>query len=301
MAIGACGIACDACQLMLRGICSTCGPGGSPEAERKIAAQKRILGAPCPILACARQRGIAHCLRDCAAFPCESFKAGPYPFAAGFLAMQARRRGQNPAAWAPDGSRLKVAEAHWRRLDGLDLELVCNRTLFERTAEGGLAFRFLNEEVRLDIAGRRLLRLERGAWQACDDPLLELAAVLYIGGVRDIYPLGREIVGAKDLKEGHFFQGPHALKTAPLLARFGADPQGFRRAAERLGGEPVPMADHAFRLKPFPRVPLYYLLWTADAEFPARMSVLFDRSIEECLAADAIWGLVNRVSDALLR
>jgi hypothetical protein len=29
--------------------------------------------------------------------------------------------------------------------------------------------------------------------------------------------------------------------------------------------------------------------------------VLFDRSIEELLSADAIWGLVNRVSTALLQ
>jgi hypothetical protein len=50
----------------------------------------------------------------------------------------------------------------------------------------------------------------------------------------------------------------------------------------------------------FPRVPLYYLLWEGDEEFPARMSVLFERSIEESLAADAIWALVTRVSSSLL-
>jgi hypothetical protein len=37
-----------------------------------------------------------------------------------------------------------------------------------------------------------------------------------------------------------------------------------------------------------------------DEEFPARMSVLFERSIEDVLAADAIWALVNRVSAELL-
>jgi len=48
-------------------------------------------------------------------------------------------------------------------------------------------------------------------------------------------------------------------------------------------------------------VHLYYLLWEADDEFPARMSVLFERSIENVMAADAIWGLVNRVSTELLK
>ena len=61
------------------------------------------------------------------------------------------------------------------------------------------------------------------------------------------------------------------------------------------------MADSAWRLKPFPRIHLYYLLWEGDDEFPPRLSVLFDRSIENVLAADAIWGLVTRVSTALVK
>ncbi len=61
------------------------------------------------------------------------------------------------------------------------------------------------------------------------------------------------------------------------------------------------MADAAYRLLPFPRVSLYYLLWQGDAEFEPRMSVLFDRTIEAVFSADAIWGLVGRVSTALLQ
>ena len=62
MSTGACGINCDVCRLNVLGVCSTCGPGRSPEAQRKIAAQVRILGGPCPILECASIRGIDHCL-----------------------------------------------------------------------------------------------------------------------------------------------------------------------------------------------------------------------------------------------
>jgi hypothetical protein len=46
---------------------------------------------------------------------------------------------------------------------------------------------------------------------------------------------------------------------------------------------------------------VYYLFWQGDAEFDPRISVLFDRSIEEVFSADAIWGLVSRVSTALLQ
>jgi len=189
---------------------------------------------------------------------------------------------------------------YWDGLQQADLPQLCARTQFAPTGEGRVLFRFLNEEVMVDVTGRCLRRLKSGRWKRTDDPLLELATVLYLINVKDVYPLGRDIVGPKDLKEGHFFQGPHELKIAPLLERFGNDIQGFLKSAESLCGDPVDMADAAFRLKPFPRVPLYYLLWEGDEEFPPRMSVLFERSIEETLAADAIWGLVSRVSMALL-
>jgi hypothetical protein len=214
--------------------------------------------------------------------------------------MQERHR-QEPPAYASDGSKVKVADGYWNQLKSKDPLLLCNQTLFTPAPDGRLIFRFLSEEVMVDRRSGCLLRLNDGRWEKTDDPLLELATVLYLINVQDVYPLGRDIVGPKDLKEGHFFQGPHELKIAPLLDRYGKDAGGFRDAAERLSGEPVDMADAAFRLKPFPRIHLYYLLWEADGEFPPRMSVLFDRSIEKILPADAIWGLVNRVSTALLK
>jgi len=152
----------------------------------------------------------------------------------------------------------------------------------------------------IDIENRCLKRSGETGWETTDDPLLELVTVMYLINTNDIHPIGRDIVGVKDLKEGHFFQGPHALRTDPLLKHYGCNLKGFRRAAEYLEGEVRDMADAAYRLSPFPRIHLYYLLWEGDEEFEPRLAVLFDRSIENVLAADAIWALVNRVSTALL-
>ena len=80
MPTGSCGINCDVCKLNLLGTCSSCGPGKSPEAEQKLAAQQRLFGSTCGILACARMNQIDYCLRDCRQFPCDNFSNGPYPF-----------------------------------------------------------------------------------------------------------------------------------------------------------------------------------------------------------------------------
>ncbi len=215
--------------------------------------------------------------------------------------MQARRRKQLPPAFAPDKSPLDVPAHFWNDLQKKDMDTLCNLTLFQPVSTYQMAFHFLNEDVLVDFKARCLKRDNGRGWETTPDPLLELVTVIYLNNVKMLYPLGKEIVGVKDLKEAHFFQGPHALKIQPLLARYGRDIRSFKDAANYLEGRPMDMADAAYQLFPFPRVPVYFLLWQADAEFDSRISVLFDRSIEEVFAADGIWGLVNRVSTALLQ
>ncbi len=205
-----------------------------------------------------------------------------------------------PPADVLDGYQITVDGEYWTRLQQKDPLLICNQTLFRPHSTEQLLFDFLGQPVMVDLTARCLKRPEGGQWEKSDDPLLELVTVLYLNNVSDLYPLGTDIVGPQDLKEGHFFRGPHALQTGALLERYGHHADGFRRAAENLQGQRVAMADDAYRLLPFPRLPLYYLLWEADEEFGPRMTILFDRCIEKILAADAIWALVNRVSAELL-
>jgi hypothetical protein len=300
MATGACGICCDVCKLHVLGLCSTCGPGTSDTGIRKREGQERLLGAPCPILACAGVNGIEHCLRDCGQFPCENFTSGPYPFSRGFLEMQGRRREESNRTYAPDGSHLDVDAEYWNAAAGRDRTALCHLTFFELVDGGRMQFPFLGTPVQVDFESRCLRRKKEEAWLPTRDPLLEMVAVIYLASVRELLPMGKDIVGVKDLKEGHFFAGPHVLQLDPLVQRFGTSPGAFRKAAAHLNGTPMEMADAAFRLLPFPRIPIYYLLWQGDAEFKPRIQVLFDRSIETVLAADAIWALVNRVSRALV-
>jgi hypothetical protein len=214
--------------------------------------------------------------------------------------MQKQRPKQLSPAFAPDQDRVNVAPEYWDELQKKEVNTLCNLTLFNADSVSQLRFRFLNEDILVDLKDRCLKRSGVNDWEKTDDSLLELVTVIYLINVKQAYPIGKDIVGTKDLKEAHFFQGPHALKVGSLIERYGHDLKGFREAAEYLGGESLDMADAAYKLLPFPRIPLYYLLWEGDDEFKPRINVLFDRSIEKIFAADAIWGLVTRVSSALL-
>ena len=131
-----------------------------------------------------------------------------------------------------------------------------------------------------------------------DNPLLELVCLVYLLNAGPEH-ISQEMISVQELKSAHFFTGPHELKVKPLLKRYGNDLDGFKKAAEGLGGEALDLAGAAYKFLAFPKVPLYYLFWAGDDEFDPRLSILFDRSIEHHLAADAIWGLVNLVSDIL--
>lgn len=187
----------------------------------------------------------------------------------------------------------------WKDLAGLNLSQVCDRCLAVAEGTDRLVLPFLGCSLQVDISRRRLDFPQGDRLGLTGDSLLELMTLGYLcqTGSGDV---AGEMVGVKDLKEGHFFQGPHALPLDLPLARFGRDTQRFRAAAARLQGEPLDLADAAFAFSPYPKIPIYCLLWEGDEEFPAEMKVLFDRSIEHHLQADAIWGIVHLVVKALL-
>jgi len=299
---GACGVNCDLCRLRLLGTCSTCGSGKSREAEAKRAAQERLFGQPCPVLACAIMNKVDYCLRDCLQFPCDNFSCGPYPFSRSFLDMQQRRLAELPPALDPNGRPLNVPQQYWETLAERDTRQVCNATLVEADGKGRFHFRFLDRRVRVTPSLRVLEEAGAGGgWHQVNDPLLELTTLTYLTATEKIFPLANRLAGIKDLKQGFYFQGRHVLPVSPLLERFGDDPGGFADACRLLEGVPAQMADLGFRLLPFPRLPVYFLYWQAADDFRARIDVLFDCSVENIFTAPAIWILVRRMVIALLQ
>ena len=89
-------------------------------------------------------------------------------------------------------------------------------------------FHFLQEDVLVDIKNRCLKRPNNNSWEKTNDPLLELITLLYLIKVDSLHPMGKDMVGTKDLKEAHFFKGYHDLQLGPLLERYGNDIDGFK-------------------------------------------------------------------------
>jgi hypothetical protein len=194
-------------------------------------------------------------------------------------------------AKTPTGEIIKVPADYWDKLKKRNINELCKLSLAHVYPPEGLLLHFLNKDILLDMENRSIHRLNVNTREKIENPFLELIILVYLLNVSSDNT-GEDIISVRDLKNAH--------QTAPILDLYGNNLEGFQSAAESLGGKSLDMADASYMLLPFPKIPLYYLLWVGDDEFEPNISILFDRSIEKHLAADAIWGLVNLVSNYLL-
>lgn len=191
---------------------------------------------------------------------------------------------------------------YWEKLAKEDPNEVCQRTGATYSLERkGYFLPILNQKY-LIIPGEQKFFCMRGDF--CQEENLRdyfyLMILLYLLNAQKVEPEGTWI-SEKDLKGGTtFFRGPHALRTEEIKAAFGKNPEAFARAGARLDGVELLFGDKAFALTVFPKVPLAYVLWIGDEEFPAQVTVMFDATIQKHFSLDGIWCIVAEVSQRVL-
>jgi len=188
----------------------------------------------------------------------------------------------------------KLDSSHWSRLRNLEPKDVVMRSKCSLLdTYGYYEINFLVDTVWVDPQRERFL----SPLGELFEPRIEcrLAIIVYLMEAKNI-PLSGRWISAKDLKGGGmFFRGPHSFPIAPLERRFGRDSKGFLNAGKKCGGGKGIFGDASFQVMAFPRVPIQVILWLADEEFPARVTFLFDSTIEHHLPLDAIYGLVSEL------
>jgi len=184
----------------------------------------------------------------------------------------------------------------WERLSRLDPAEVCRRSgaQFDETS-GSYSIDFVRECYRISPNRRTIEAISAHSSQ--EGPSIELKVILitYLLNAQEI-PLADKLVAGSNLTGGKiFFQGSHQFPLDPLIERYGQDTKGFLARGISLGATQERYGDVGLRFAALPRVPVIMVFWGADEEFPARLSVLFDASIERHLPLDAIYGLVTEI------
>lgn len=92
-------------------------------------------------------------------------------------------------------------------------------------------------------------------------------------------PLQNKFISFKELPDGAIYIEPFTNRAIkPMLNLFAAKQEEFVRLALSIGGRRETIGDTSVTVFPFPRVPITYVIWSADEEFPASGNILFDGS-----------------------
>ena len=191
---------------------------------------------------------------------------------------------------------------YWEKLSRLHPTDVCNRSeaIYNPSKEGFVLPVYESRYLILP-KGRKILRLKPNDQTVEEDlsDFFHLMLFAYLVEAKGTQP-SHTWVSEKDLKGGPtFFRGPHSLDVAALESLYGRDPEAFLRAGRKLGGSEILYGDKDFAVEVFPKIPVAYVLWKGDEEFPPKIGVMFYSTIQDHFALDVIWCVVAETSRRL--
>lgn len=179
----------------------------------------------------------------------------------------------------------------WSDLSALEPPEVCART-GTSFSSGCYEIAFMDGRYRLDMTSQSVTGPEGHPVPAGELGLLLLA---YLVDAKDI-ELGGKWISEKEVPGGSlFFTGPHKMPVDGIAAKYGTSPKDLIARAEALGGTALEYGDASVAFKALPRIPLAFVLWEVDDEFPAEVTVMFDETIKQHIPVDVILALVSSV------
>lgn len=189
---------------------------------------------------------------------------------------------------------------HWEDVRSKPAELVLKNPGVEASPDGdGYTVGFLNSHYRVNPFTEKIFEVqpnpERDLTEGFQILLLQYLLAEYGGPEENL------AVSDKDLPGGVlFFQGPHALPVEPITQLFGNNPDVFEQRALELGATRVEYSDRGMKFYPFPEIPVTYLLWAQDEEFPASVSVLFDRTVTRWFTLDMVFTMAVTLTERVV-
>ena len=187
----------------------------------------------------------------------------------------------------------------WRQLAGLDGYKTAKRAKCQYISKPErYVVRLLNSEYVVNLSAKQIVK--QAVPPVAAGFLEQLCILSYLINAEDV-PLANKLVGPETLPGGQFFfRGIHKFPTERLERAFGDCPEGLYRIAGQFDGQRCEFGDASIRLCVLPRIPLTIVIWRGDDEFPARASILFDRTAAKQLPLDALATAVSLAVDAMV-
>jgi hypothetical protein len=181
----------------------------------------------------------------------------------------------------------------WELLAGANPADVCARAGVALDPDGGYLVCSFGRDFRVDPGEKLIFSLEPegAAFLERHGDLFRLSVLWYLVKATGDRPSGTLVSPARLPGGDLFTRGTHVLPLDALAAKHATSPETFLAAGAALHGKPVAYGDAAVELPALPKVPTTLILWTADDEFPARASLLFDATAPRHLPTDVLWSV----------
>ena len=115
-------------------------------------------------------------------------------------------------------------------------------------------------------------------------------------------PLTNKIISYKELPEGSNYFPTFSIRAIkPILDHFGKELEQLVDVAAKLGGYKVDYGDVAVTINAFPQVPITFVLWKGDEDFPPEGNILFDSTIPDYLSIEDINVLCEAIAWRLVK
>lgn len=182
-----------------------------------------------------------------------------------------------------------------------DLDELCQRSgaSYRRAdSETIITVSYLNRPYQVTVPGVAIALEDSEEEVPLVDKILILHYLLQAKGT----PVSNELIGYKHVPGGTvYFRTFSQRAIKPVVRHFGEDPGRLPGAAESLGGRKVDFGDVAVTIDAFPRVPITFVLWRGDEEFPPEGNILFDSTICDYLTTDDVNSVCGIIASKLIR
>jgi hypothetical protein len=183
----------------------------------------------------------------------------------------------------------------YKKVFDLACEELRNSDLDERLRKASIACTTENGECTAEclfFEETVILEIPRFAFRSAQGSNITLATkilILHYLQKASGEPLGQDKIPYEDIPGCRPYLPVFERRVVrPLISAFGFDRDLFRSAGETLGAAPESFGDASFTLHALPMVPLTFILWEGDQEFPPSLKVLFDPSIDTYLPLEDI-------------
>lgn len=135
--------------------------------------------------------------------------------------------------------------------------------------------KYLNEDYLVSFPEGEVER----AGSSTEVPISVKILILHYLATANGAPLQNKWISFKELPDGVIYNGPFTNRAInPMLKIFAERQAEFVELALKLGGRQETLGDTSMTIDVLPNVPITYVMWSADDEFPASGNILFDGS-----------------------